>query len=238
MIDVEQESEALRERSQQLTELLDAGHPVVEGCADVLAESKRLGKVAYQARREAAARMAAGLPVDCVVGNPPPIRRVATNRRGKDLDQFGGRSVVTDELVAYWTHRRDIVAGAVEAVYRSAAEHTPYREALVAACRGHIGVLQQRFAVKSEGGVELESALERYDSAYRNLRESANDAQRIAVEATDRLAALAREKASALLGTDETKGFVANVLGAVLDAPVDPDTAMPLIQVDKTGQPV
>jgi hypothetical protein len=233
MLDPEAESAALKQRSLELVQMLDSSHPVVEGCADVLAESKRLGKVAYQARREAAAKVAAGLDPACVVGNPPPIRRVATNRRGKDLDPFGGRAVVTDELLEYWTHRRDVVAPAVEGVYRSAAEHTPYREALVAACRGHIGVAQQRFAMKSEGGVELEAALERYDSAYRNLRESANDAQRIAVEATDRLAALAREKASALVGGDQVKGFIGATLAAVTDRPVDPDTAMPLEKVTR-----
>jgi hypothetical protein len=233
MLDPEAESAALAQRSLELVQMLDSSHPVVEGCADVLAESKRLGAVATQARKKVAAKIAAGLPVDCPVSHQPAVRRVRTDRRGRDLDPLGGRSAVTPELLEYWRHRKDVVAPAVEGSYRQAAERTPYREALVAACRGHIGVAQQRFAMLSEGGSDLEAALRRYDDAFTNLRMAALDAQSIATEAQTRIAALRRAAASATLGDDDLKGFLASAIAQATDAPLfDPDTAMPLEPVN------
>jgi hypothetical protein len=242
VIDAEAESDALRQRSVDLGELLDAGHPVVGGGSlPEVAESRRLGQLAHQARQTAAARVAAGLDPGCVVGRQPPVRRTRTDRHGRDLDPFHGAAVVTDELVAYWEHRRDVVAPAVEAQYRRAATDRPYREALVAAARGHIAVLRERQAMLSEGGLGLEAALARYDEAFLALRQAANDdAQTIANEAETRLASLRREAAQALVGGDEVKGFLGATLASVTDVGVvDPDTALPLVAVDaRTGWPV
>jgi hypothetical protein len=241
MLDPEAESEAVKQRSAELAQLLDAGAPVVDrsGIREALAESRRLGDAANRARRDAAQRVAEGLDPGCPIGHAPPVRRVRTDpRTGRNLDPFGGRSVVTPELVAYWEHRKDVVFPAVEAMYRQAATERPYREALVAAASGQVALLRERRSMLSEGGVELEAAVMHYDEAFVALRQAANDAQSIATEAETRLASLKREAASALVGTDEVKNFIGATLGAVLDAPVDPDTAMPLIQVDRAGQPV
>jgi hypothetical protein len=238
VIEPEAESQALKQRSLELAELLDAGHPVPESPAAVLAESRRLGAAAHQARRAVAVKVAAGLDPGCPVGRPPAVRRVRTDQRGRDLDPLHGRAVISAEIVAYWEHRRDVVAPAVEASYRQAAEKTPYRPALVAAARGHIAVLGQRQS-NTEGGAELNAALQRYDVAYTALREAALDTQQIAVEAEDRLASLRREEASIHLGGNQVKGFLASVISTVTDFPVNPDTAMPLVPAGaRKGQAV
>jgi hypothetical protein len=231
VIDPEAESQVLSERSDELAQMLDAGHPVVEQNRAALAESERLASVARQTRSDVAARVAAGLDPGCPVGPQPAIRRVRTDARGRDLDPLRGRSVVSPELLAYWEHRRDVVAVAVEAQYRQAAERTPYRQALVAAAQGHIATLRERHSMHPEHGAELEAALRRYDSAYAALREAAIDAQQIAVIAEGRLASLQREAAATLVPRDEVKGLIGATLSTVLDLPVDPETAMPLVPV-------
>jgi hypothetical protein len=235
---LETESEALKQRSAELTGLLDAGHPVTGGAPGVWAESRRLGAAAHQARRDVAARVAAGLDpgAGVTVGRHPPVRQVKTDSKGRDLDPLGGRTVITPELVAYWTYQRDVVAEAVEGVYRQAAAERPYRDALVAAARGHIELLRDRRTSLGEGGVELEAALGRYDNAFVALRQAANDARAIATEAQNRLDSLKREAASAVLGDDVIKGFLANAFSSVSDTGlVDPDTAMPLVTAKAAG---
>jgi hypothetical protein len=238
MLDPEAESAELKQRSAELAQLLDAGHPVVGGCPDVMAESKRLAAAAHQARRKVAGRVAAGLPVDCPVGTQPPLRRVRTDARGKDLDPLGGRSVVSPEILRYWEHRRDVVFPAVEAMYTRAAEETPYREALVAAARAHIALLRERQMLSSEGGVDVEVAMAKYDEAYRRLRQGKIDAQDIASEAVERLASLRRIAASLELGDrDEVKPFLASAIATATDAPLfDPASGMPLERVDATTE--
>jgi hypothetical protein len=240
MLDPEAESAALKERSHQLIELLDDAHPVLDRSEldEVLAESRRLGDAARRARREAATKFVTDGDAGVPVGPAPVVRRVQTNRHGRDRDVFHGRSVVTDQLLEYWRHRKDVVFPATERMHRAAVEDRPYNQALVSAAHGHVSVLQGRRSVLSEAGDLLEAALKAYDDSYANVRMAALDSQQIANEAQTRLDSLKREAASALVGGDEVKGFIANTLGVVLDAPVDPDTAMPLIQVDKTGQPV
>jgi hypothetical protein len=231
VIDVEAESEAWTERSRELAELLDAGHPVVDRTATEAAgsESRRLGAVAHQARRHAAVLVAAGKDPGCVVGREPPIRRVRTDVRGRDVDPLHGRAIISDELVTYWTHRRDVVAPAVEASYRQAMIDQPYSPALVAAVRGHLAVLRQRRSMTFEGGEELQSSVERYDLAFEQCRMAANDAQSIATEADARLASLRRIAAETELGDrDEVKPLIAAALSNITDLPVDA----------KTGQPV
>jgi hypothetical protein len=223
------ESESLSQRSSDLAGLLDAGHPTVVPPAEVLGESRRLGAVAAAARKQVASRVAAGVTpgAGVTVGRQPPVRRVQTDRRGRDLDPLHGRTVITPELVAYWEHRRDAVASAVEGSYREAAERTPYSEALVAACRGHLAVLEGRQSRNEAGG--LVAAVRAYDDAYVALRQSAVDAQQIANQAQARLDSLEREKANAVVGADELKGFIAAALSTITDLPVDPESTLPLV---------
>jgi hypothetical protein len=233
---LEAESEALRQRSEDLAGLLDAGHPSVTPPGDVLAESRRLGAAAAAARKGVAARLAAGMDAGTgvTVGAVPPIRRVRTDSRGRDLDPLHGRTVITAELVRFWEHRRDQVAAATEGSYREAAERVPYSPALVAAARGHISLLRERMTMQTEGGVQLESALKRYDDVYANLRAGAIDAQQIANQAQARLDSLEREKANAVVGADEVKGFIAAALSTITDLPTDPDLGLPLVPVGAT----
>jgi hypothetical protein len=154
---------------------------------------------------------------------------------------MGGRAVVTPELIAYWEHRRDVVFPAVEGMYRRAAERNPYREPLVASARQHIALLRERQTMLSEGGVELETALSLYDQAHIANRQAALDSQDVRSEAAERLNSLRREAASATLGEDNVKGFIASAIAQATDVPVfDPTTAMPLekvTQVRSSRQP-
>ncbi len=236
MIDVEAESEVLRERSLGLARLLDEGHPVVESPADVWSESRRLGQLAHQARRIVATRIALGQDpgAGVTVGRQPPVRRVHTDARtNRDVDPLGGRSAITPELIRFWQHKRDEVADAVEAQFRQAAEAMPYRPTLVAAAHGHLEVLRQRRSMLSEGGDQLEASLRSYDDAHVALRQAANhDPAAIRNEAIDRLTSLEREKASALLGDrDRVEPLIAAALASVSGAPIDVDTLTPLIPV-------
>jgi hypothetical protein len=240
---LEAESEALKQRSLELVELLDAGHPVLDRTQlrAVLVESKRLAGETHRARRDVAARVAAGLDPGCPIGRAPAIRRVKTDWRGRDEDPLGGRAVVTDALLEFWRYRRDVVFPAVEAMFRAACESTPYRLALVASARGHVALLQGRCTMQTEAGDLLEAALGTYDVAYANLRQSVVDATEIAAVAQERLDALRREVASLDLGDDTTTvtNFLANTVSMVTDSPVDPKTAMPLVPHNaRTGQPV
>jgi hypothetical protein len=234
-IDVEAESASLKERSAELAQLLDAGHPVVDRShvRQALAESQRLAREARRARQEVAARVAAGLDARCVVGRQPPVRRVQTDpRTGRDLDPLGGRSAVTSELLDFWTHKRDVVAAAVESSYREAAERTPYRPALVASAKAHIGLLRTRETMLSESGVELEGAVNAYEQSFVNLRQAALDVQTdIAGPAETRLGSLRRISAEAVLGDgDDERGFLANAISQVTPTGlVDAATTMPLV---------
>jgi hypothetical protein len=241
VVDVEGESAEVAQRSLELAELLDAGHPTVDRSeiAGVLAESRRLARETHRARGAVAARWIAGVDAGVPIGHQPPIRRIRTDARGRDTDPLGGRAAVTPELIAYWEHRRDVVSPATEGMYRAAAERTPYREALVAASHGHISLLRERHSMLSEGGDELEAALGRYDQAYVNIRQGAIDTQGIAGEAQERLDSLAREKAKSMLGDgDEVKGFIGAVLGTMSDLPIDAKTELPIVPAPevRTGE--
>jgi hypothetical protein len=242
MIDVEAESREIRERSAELAELLDGGHPVLDRThvREVAAESRRLAREARQARQRVAAQIATGAGAPCVIGRQPPVRRVRTDpRTGRDLDPLAGKSAVTAELLAFWEHQRDIVAPAVEASYREAAERTPYQPALVASARQHVSLLKSRETMLDEGGVELEASVARYDEAYVNLRQAAVDAQAISGEAETRLQSLKRIEAEALLGDgDDERGFLANAISSVTPTGlVDPATAMPLVPDSSRATP-
>jgi hypothetical protein len=225
---LEAESRAMTERSVALAQLLDAGHPVVERPVEVLAESRRLGAVAAQARRIVATRIALGQDPGCPVGLPPAVRRVRTDWKGNDLDPLHGRAAVTPELLAYWTHRRDAVAPAVEATYREALAARPYRQALVSACHGHLELLRQRRAMLSEAGDTLETALRNYDAGYENIRLAALDTQQIAVEAENRLANLRQEQVALLVPDTRVKGYIASTISGVVGLPTDPSSGMPI----------
>ena len=242
MIDVEAESREIRERSAELAELLDGGHPVLDRThvREVAAESRRLAREARQARQRVAAQIATGAGAPCVIGRQPPVRRVRTDpHTGRDTDPLAGRSAVTAELIQYWTHQKDVVAPAVEASYREAAERTPFREALVASARQHVSLLKSRETMLDEGGVELEASVARYDEAYVNLRQAAVDAQAISGEAETRLQSLRRIEAEAVLGDGDTeRDFLANAISSVTPTGlVDPATAMPLIPDSSRATP-
>jgi hypothetical protein len=218
----------MNERSIALTELLDGNHPVVEPATAELAESRRLGQLAHQARRQAAVKVALGQDPGCPVGRPPAVRRVKTDWKGNDLDALHGRAAITPQLITYWTHRKDVVAPAVEASYREALAARPYRTVLVSACHGHLGLLRERHSMLVEGGAELEAALRAYDTVYENLRHAAIDTQQIAVEAENRLANLRREQAALLVPDTQVKGYIAASISTVTDLPTSPDTGMPV----------
>jgi hypothetical protein len=234
MIDPEAESAAVRERSAELAGLL-AVLPVVERASPaVLAERRRLARATHEARRTAAAKVAAGLPAGAgvVVGAQPPVRRVVTDWKGVDRDPFHGSPCVTPELVAFFEHQRDHVAAEVAGQYRRAAEATPYREALVAAARQHVEVLRGRRTMLSEGGSEVEAALTAYEQAYVNLREAAIDAQFVAGEAQQRLDTLHRIVVQVELGDAlDERPFIANAIASAA-----PDT--PIVFDAKSGDPL
>lgn len=210
-IDVEAESDALRQRSAELVALLDAGVPVVDRTSTraVQEEAAELARAAHRARADVAKKVAAGQDPGVPMSKIPPIRRIASTRNGRDPDAvLRGRSVITPELVAYFEHQRDTVAPATEDMYRQAVADRPYQAALVAAVRGHLALLGQRQNVESEGGEALTVALRRYDDAYSAIRENINDAHMIATVAIGRLTSIERERAAAVLGDDETTVLV------------------------------
>jgi hypothetical protein len=233
VIDPESESAEHHEKSLALVELLDSSHPTVEPIPAVWAEHKRLAAVAHQARQEVARRVAAGLDAGCVIGRQPPVRRVRTDQRtGRDLDPLHGASAVTDELIGFWEHQKNVLAPAVESSYREAAERTPYRPALVASAKQHIGLLRQREMMLSEGGVELEASVNGYEQAYVNLRQSAIDARDVAGEAETRLISLRRILAEAEFGdrNTEERDFLANAISQVTPTGlVDAGSGMPMM---------
>jgi hypothetical protein len=233
-INLERESELLKQRSLELAQLLDAGHPALEPIAAVWAERKKLAAATHQARRDAAARVAAGADTPGVtVGHAAPIRRTKTDWRGVDTDPFHGSPVVTPQLIAYWEHQRDVVSPAIEAQYRRAATDRPYQPALVAAARGHLGVLRERRTMLSEDGTKLEASLAAYDQAYERLRVGALDSQSIRGEAMTRLAALRRITVDAEMGDQfDERPFIASALSATTDLPINADTGTPLVAAD------
>ena len=225
MIDPEAEAAAIRVRSAELAALLDAGIPVVDlgPVRAAQAEAARLGAVAQAARKDVAVRLAAGMDAGAgvVVGRSRPIRRVRTDARGRDLDGvLKGRAAITPQLIRCIEFRRDVVGPTIADAYRRAIEARPWRPALVAAVRGHIGLVGLRQNSDSEGGPALAAALETYERSYAVLREAIIDGEHVAVEAADRLANLEREKAEALVGDDDTviTGLIASaVAGATPD---------------------
>jgi hypothetical protein len=239
MIDVELESRELAERSRALTGMLDGGHPVLGPPPAELDESRRLGRAAHEARQRVAERVARGQDPGCPLGPPAPIRRVKTDpRTGADLDPLRGRQAVTDELLQFWTYRRDCVADVVAGWYNRAATETPFSEALTCAARGHLALLQGRQS-SGEGAAELGRALKAYNDAYDALRQAALDSQMIGNEAVGRLASLRRIVAQLEVGDDDLKPLIA-AAAAREDAPlIDPESGRPLEAVyATTGRPV
>jgi len=232
-IDVEAESQELKQRSLGLIELLDAGHPTVVQPRSVLTESKRLARETLEARRKAAVKVALGEDPGCVVSPQPPLRRVDLDWRGRDTDPFHGASVVTGDLIQYWTHRRDVVFPAVEGAYRQAMVDRPYSEPLVAAARGHLAVLRGRQTMLSEGGADLEASLARYEQGYLNLRQLVVDSAEIAGQAETRLASLRRIVVEAELGDGpDERGFLAAAVSATTEAPINAETLSPLLSAE------
>jgi hypothetical protein len=227
-IDVEAESRALSERSTELARMLEAAIPVVDKSAirEALAESRRLALVARKARDDVAqlVRRGQSLPVGCVLGVQPPIRRVpsgAGDRRAYDVLQ--GRAVVTPELVDYWIHRRDVVGPAIVSAYQSAAEALTPLPPLLAAARGHIALLRQRQSFPAENGEVVLAALAHCDAARGELLAGVNDGEQISTEAVARLEILRGEGAAAKIqghGADWVTPWVAGKIASALELDV------------------
>jgi hypothetical protein len=194
MIDVEQESAAVRERSADLAAQLDAALVTVDrsGIREVLAESKRLHGDALAARDRVSQRLAKGQPAGVPLGPAGPIRRVSTDQLGRDLDpHLKGRLAVTPELAAYWVHRRDVVAGAFRAAFVEAGERFAQSPSLAAAARGHLALVRSRGTFVAEGGDILEAALNRHQDVGPTIRLGVIEADDISARAEAALAELA-----------------------------------------------
>jgi hypothetical protein len=125
LIDVEHESELLKERSRDLAAQLDAAIPTVDrtGIREALAESRRLAVAADEARADIERRLSRGQPPGVQLGPHGPVRRVKVLPNGRDAEPFlRGRIAVTSELVAFHRHRIDVVAAAFRDAYTSAGE--------------------------------------------------------------------------------------------------------------------
>jgi hypothetical protein len=121
-IDTEQESAAITQRSYALAEQLDAALVTVDRTAirEALAESRRLRAAAVAARSEVERRLARGEPPGCLLGPHGPIRQVRSTPGGRDLEPYlRGRDVLTSEVLAYFEHRRDVLADALPGRLRS-----------------------------------------------------------------------------------------------------------------------
>jgi hypothetical protein len=127
-----------------------------------------------------------------------------------------------------------VVAPALEGQYQAAAERSPFRPALVAAARGHLGVLQQRQTMLSEAGTEVEAAVARYEQAFERLRVGVLDAQAVRGEAEVRLKTLRRIEAEVAVGdTDNERAFISNAVAMTTELGlVDAKTGSPLVVAD------
>jgi hypothetical protein len=193
-IDVEAESEALRQRSAELVEMLDAALVTVDrtGIREVLAESKQLHTEALAARDRVSQRLAKGQPAGVPLGPAGSIRKVRTDAWGHDLDpHLKGRLACTPELAAYWVHRRDVVAGAFRAAFVEAGERFAQNPSLVAAATGHLGLVRSRGTFMAEGGDTLEAALNRHQDVGPTIRSGVIEADGISARAEAALSELA-----------------------------------------------
>jgi hypothetical protein len=181
MIDVQQESEAVRERSLELAELL-AGAVVVVDRTEIrqaLAESKRLADAAAAARAEVGRRVARGEPPGAALGPVGPIRRVKTGPNGQDLDPvLLGRLVCSAELRQYWEHRFELAA-TIRAAYEQASEQCSRRPALLAAAYEHLSLLRRRRSFAAEGGEALQAAVGAFENLGPVIREGVAEAEEI-----------------------------------------------------------
>jgi hypothetical protein len=240
VIDVEHESQLVRERSAELAGQLDAAAAVVTvdhaPIEEALAQSRRLAGAASAARAEVSRRLAAGNPAGVPLGPYRPIRRVRTLPDGRDPDpHLQGRLAVTEELVAYHRHRYE-VAAAQRNAYAAAAAQFDGRPALVAAARQQISVLRQRQSFAAEGGDQLDAALRRFLDIAGHLRQAMLEADEISGAAS---AALDQMRAAPLQAAMEEAGGPMADLGLAQYAMARASAAMGSAPLDATtGRPV
>lgn len=231
-IDPEGESRALKERSEQLSELLLSSIPVVDRRPIPLLEeeSRRLGAKANEARAAVAKRVAQGLPAGVPLGAIPPIRRLP---RGRDPDSvLRDRTCITDELLHFWRFRKDQLGPCIVSCYSTVS--LPRLPAVVlAAVEGHIAALRQRGTYVDEGLATLEGALARYQSVPELLARGAAEGSAVIAEAEVRLSNLLSEEMAIRTGQgiswqDWATGRLASLLGDPLDLPPLPPAAAAL----------
>jgi hypothetical protein len=238
-IDVEAESQQLRERSADLAAQLDAAVVTVDRTpiAEALAESDGLAAAADAARAEVARRLARGEPAGVGLGPVGPIRRVRDLPNGQDADPvLRGRATVTRELGAYHVHRRDVVAAAYRDAFGRAGQQYEPRASLVAAARGHLTELRRRESFGPEGGAELDAALRRFLDSAGVLREGLREADDIAASAEAALKRLGTAPMMAELEdthgpmhmTNLNQWLVGRVSQALGGEPVDATTGRPV----------
>jgi hypothetical protein len=206
MIDVEHESELLKQRSHDLAAQLGATVVVVDrtGIEEALAESRRLAERAAAARAAVAARLAAGQQPGAALGPFQPIRKVRTLPDGRDPDpHLQGRVAVTAELLDFHTHRRDVVAAAYREAFARAGARLDARPALVAAAKGHLSLLRERGSFTAEGGDRLDRSLRSFLDIAGTLRAGQQEADEIAAAAE---VALTQLRAAPLQAVMEAEG--------------------------------
>jgi hypothetical protein len=238
-LNVEAESQALKQRSAELAAQLDAAIVTVDrsGINAALAESRRLAGAARAARAEVSKRLADGKAPGVPLGPRGWIRKTQTDLMGRDLDpHLQGRVAVTSELVAYHVHRRDTVAAAIRSAYREAAERFERPPALLSADRGHIGVLRQQGSFLDEDGEELHAALRRFLDSAGVLREGLAEGDRIAEAAEAALERLRTAPVEAQIEAEagptalfSAQQWVQSRWSAALDSqPIDAVTGAPI----------
>jgi hypothetical protein len=245
MIDLEGESRAIRERSLELAGLLEAGIPTVDRrpIAPLRAESARLATEANRAREAVAERVRQRLDPGAVMGPIPPIRRLPT---GKDTDAtLRGRTVVTDELVSYWRHRRDQLGPGIVGCYEAAS--LPRLPAVtLAAVEGHLALLRSRGDHVDEGASTLQGALTRYQSVPEQLAIGTAEGQAVIAEAEARLSSLLSEEMAIRTGQGTSweswaagrlAAFQADPLDLPAEVPAPPETFHPVGRAEPPAVP-
>ncbi|HEY2304190.1 MAG TPA: hypothetical protein VGH66_19980 [Acidimicrobiales bacterium] len=241
MINPEAESKAIKARSIELVHMLDECVPTVDRTPirDAQAEARRLAGEAKRARDAVVEKVRRGQDPGVPLGLKPPIRKVHTDGRGRDLDGvLLGRAVISKEIIRHWEFRRDVLAGAIISVHQDAAEKLPTAAPLLAAARGHLAELADRHSFKDEAGAELEAALKRFEDTRGILAEGINEGQHVADDAAAHLEGLAGEIAAAKMaerGVDTVSPFVAGRLAAAMGDVVDLIDASPRVNYGETA---
>jgi hypothetical protein len=235
----------MKERSLELVRMIDECIPTVDRgpIREAQAESRRLAGEAKRARDAVVEKVRRGEDPQVPLGLRPPIRRVKTDGRGRDLDGvLLGRAAVTPQLVKHWEFRRDVLAGAIISVHSDAAANLPQATALLSAARGQLAFLRDRQSFRDEAGLELEVALKRFEDTRLTLIEGINEGHQVASQAAARLEGLAGEIAAAKMaerGVDVISPILAGRVAAAMGDVVDLIDSSPRVNYSEpvTGKP-